>query len=517
MKKYLFLLALAFASCNSVKNHNDHLNDLISVQKLINDVDFAQSKLQKMHPKLYWYISQDKLDYKFDSLKKSIDKPMTTMAFYKKLSPVIAAVRQGHLFVYPSVKQYTKKESKSFKKAGVNPISQFDFELFDNKLIVVRNKSIDKSIKIGSEVTAINDKKPLDLINEYRSCFASDGFNTTFKNNFSGRRFSTLYGYEKGIKDGLTYQFKINDSSKTIIIKRKNVDKTKSANKKVVVFTDLQKDSIKAVQKKLKIAKKVNGYDQDAKNYSRNLNFKFTDSSVAVMKINRFKIGDYKTFYKQSFEKIQQKKCKTLIIDLRNNPGGRLAEINELYAYLADSTFVFLDKSEVTSKNSLFKYAYLQGGSPLVKTAKIIAIPLVYPVFCLLTKKGNNGKYYENLYNKPQAIKNTAFKGKIFVLINGGSFSASSIISSNLKGSKRAIFVGQETGGAFNGTVAGYMPIVKLPSSKIKIRIGLISCEPHFKSIDGRGIFPDKEIIPTINDRISAKDVEMDWILEQIL
>jgi C-terminal processing protease CtpA/Prc len=45
-----------------------------------------------------------------------------------------------------------------------------------------------------------------------------------------------------------------------------------------------------------------------------------------------------------------------------------------------------------------------------------------------------------------------AFKGKIYVMINGGSFSASSLISSNLK-LKRVTFVGEETGGAFNGTV----------------------------------------------------------------
>jgi C-terminal processing protease CtpA/Prc len=38
-------------------------------------------------------------------------------------------------------------------------------------------------------------------------------------------------------------------------------------------------------------------------------------------------------------------------------------------------------------------------------------------------------------------------------MINGGSFSASSLISSNLK-LQRVTFVGEETGGAFNGTVA---------------------------------------------------------------
>jgi hypothetical protein len=42
------------------------------------------------------------------------------------------------------------------------------------------------------------------------------------------------------------------------------------------------------------------------------------------------------------------------------------------------------------------------------------------------------------------------------------SFSASSLISSNLKVQK-SNFVGEETGGAFNGTVVGFMPVVELP------------------------------------------------------
>jgi hypothetical protein len=53
--------------------------------------------------------------------------------------------------------------------------------------------------------------------------------------------------------------------------------------------------------------------------------------------------------------------------------------------------------------------------------------------------------------------------------------------------------------GAFNGTVAGFMPVVELPHSELKIRIGLMMMAPHHKTeIKGRGIFPDKEIIPTL-------------------
>jgi hypothetical protein len=77
--------------------------------------------------------------------------------------------------------------------------------------------------------------------------------------------------------------------------------------------------------------------------------------------------------------------------------------------------------------------------------------------------------------------------------------------------------VGQETGGAYNGTVAGFMPKIKLPNSKIQIRTGIMLMASKFKTAkEGRGIFPDKEIIPTIEDRIKENDPELDWILNEI-
>jgi hypothetical protein len=61
--------------------------------------------------------------------------------------------------------------------------------------------------------------------------------------------------------------------------------------------------------------------------------------------------------------------------------------------------------------------------------------------------------------------------------------------------------VGEETGGAFNGTVKGFMPVVELPHSELKNRLMMMA--PHHKTeIKGRGIFPDKEIIPTLEDRL---------------
>lgn len=516
MKKIIlfFVTVLLFVQCTSIKRQNAQLNNLISAEKLKSDVDFTYRKLQELHPKLYWYSSKKDLDYKFDSLKATITEPINSFDFFKKLSPVVAAVRQGHVVVYPPTKKMTKKETKVLLKKGIGPLSQFDFELFNEKLYVVKNNSDDKTIKIGTEVVAVNGTKPIDLINEYSHFYSSDGFNTTLKTSTSGRRFSTFFTTENGLKDSLRYNFKFNDSLKTITIRRKKEDTTGTSAKKIekkLLFKD------KAKSKALRKKKRVNGYNSVEKKYNRNLNFLEKDSSVAVLKIRSFKIGDSKNFYRESFAKIASYNSKALILDLRNNGGGRVTEIADLYSYLTDSSFVFMDKSEVVSKSSLFKGAYFYGGSVGVKALKIIFSPIIYSYILLTVNKKQDGKNYFKTQTKSRPMNKNAFKGKVYVLINGGSFSASSIISSNLKGSKRAFFVGEETGGAFNGTVAGFMPRIKLPYSNMQIRMGVMYMAPHFKTTtEGRGIFPDVQIIPTIEDRIKENDPEINWILTDL-
>ncbi|MCG9791141.1 S41 family peptidase [Flavobacterium algicola] len=503
-------IILFFVQCNSVKRYNEHLQELVTVQQLHSDIDYTYKKLQQLHPNLYGYVDKKTLDFKFDSLKKTITIPLKPVDFYKKLSPIVASVHQGHTQLYGPTVAFTKKETKELLKKGRGPLSQFEFDYIDNKLYVTKNKSSNKSVLAGTEVLAINDINPSDLIAQYTNYYSSDGYNTTFKKLQAAKRFPGFFTIENGIKDSLEYQFKYKDSIYSTIIRRAEADTTKKEKTKIVK-TENQKENLKIFKKK----KKTNGYNEEDKNFNRNLDFMQQDSSVALMKIRKFTNGNYKRFYKQSFKSLQDHKTKTLILDLRNNGGGRLSEITYLYTYLSKTNFRFLQKTEVVSSKSLLKGAYWNGGSIPVKILKTIFAPFAYTYLLLTVHKDDKGKNYYTTETRQRSLKNNVFKGDIYVLINGGSFSASSLLSSNLKGSNRATFVGEETGGAYNGTVAGFMPVYRLPNSHLKIRIGIMNMKPYYlTTIDGYGIFPDQEIDPTLEDLLTGRDPELEWILE---
>ncbi len=497
---YLTLIMWILSSCNSVQHFNKKFDKPIPAKKLQADVRFIQKKITKLHPQLYDYISKKELDYKFDSLTTSLDKPLTRREFYLKLSPVISSIKQGHTRVNVPFKKYTKGEKEKIKNSqGLTPISDLKVEFFDSKLYVIENKSIDSSIRVGTEIISIDSVKPNEIVAKYYNTFASDGFNTTYKKSHFNHNIISYYFIENDLKDSLKVQFNYYGDTLTKTIKR-------IVTKKEDIKSE--SDTLKK-QKESKIKKHASKYSQ--------LSFVGEDSCTALLKVKEFRMIDYKNYFK----KIDSVGATALIIDLRNNPGGYQVSSEKLFSYIIDTSYLYTHPYEVTSRTSILHTRFFVNKSIIGKLFHIAFLPLRiirYSSKLLFIKKMDNRLFYKPLIsNIVKPSKKYGFKNKVYVITDGGSFSASCIISSNLKSYQFATFVGEETGGEYNGTAAGYIPTFKLPHSKIKVNFGLL----YVKAIGstdtiGRGIMPDVEIIPNLEDRINDCDPELDWILNDI-
>lgn len=456
-----------------------------------------------MHPNLNWYISKEDLDFKFDSLKKTINQPLTPVEFYFKLQPVIAKIREGHLSLKIPVKKFNKKEIKVLKnKKGL--FGRFEYHIEDNHLFIVENKDSIQNINPGTEILSINDIKVSDYLERYRGLITSDGYNTTFQNHYLKDVFFNFYVAEKGIMDSAKVETLYNAERKTIHLKRESKNEE-----------EIKKDKL---EKKRTEEKKVKDFVASTSSYNRDFKFLDKDSTIAYMKIKSFSSVFSNRFYKESFSKIKNANSSYLIIDIRNNYGGSLYEINNLYSYLAPEPFVLVKPSQLTSRVTPFKTNYFRKTNPLVFTLKTLLYPGYFFIQAFNVHKGKDGiAYYKMKENKSTKPKEDAFKGKIFVLINGTSFSASSIISSKLKYDKRATLVGEETGGANDGTVAGFYSYQKLPHSKIDLPIGLLLIQPNIDFANTqKGVVPDVEISESMQDILDKKDVQLDWIKMEI-
>ena len=502
MKKIIFLLALtSLLSCVSVKKYNERLEKPLSTEKLKQDVDFAYQKLQKLHPNLYWYISKDQLDYKFDSLKTTITKPLKPSDFYLKLAPVISDIKEGHLRLVPLEKKLTRKETKKLKnQKGL--LGRFNYVIKEEQLFIKDNPDKVANLKTGTEILKINDVPVSYILKKYKPLVTSDGENTTYHKYSLARRFSTFFTLEYGILDSVKIETQLKDSIQTLVLKREI--KTKQEKKKD------KKDQ------KLTEEKKTKGYNPLTKSFNRNLQFLDKDSSIALIKIKSFSGTYSKKFYKESFATLKKAKTQYLILDVRDNLGGSLAEINNLYTYFAKEKFKFINDIEVSSKTSLLSANYISNVPFYTKPFALVS----YPIFALTSlasvKKVENKSFLKEFFASKKPKKD-AFYGKTYILINGSSFSASSIISAKFKNDGLATLVGEETGGANDGTVAGIYATKKLPNSKMKLPIGLFLIQPNIEFTNTKkGVTPNVEILPDLKDIFERKDVQLNWILNDI-
>ncbi len=512
------LLIVLLTSCSSVQKHNQQISTLHSPEEVHNDIDFAYHKLQRLHPDLYWYISKDSLDQKINELKTGIRQPISSLEFYKQFAPVVASIRQGHTAIYSPRKKQTRKEKKARGKRS-SPFKSLAFHGIDNKLFVNNIYSKDSTVVVGSEVLSVDNEKTSDLLDSFKKLHTGDGYNTTFIPQYISRGFGFLYARTHQQKDSVLMKLKTNDSIYSRYLYA-NYSKEKKIIKKdtvTVPAVKTSKSAEKIIRKKNKRLKKhynKYGFDKYKKEYNRNFRFMVSDTAptIAYIKIRRFTNGNYKDFYKESFSKIDSANCKNIVIDLRGNLGGRLSEIDELYSYLTNKKYVFIEKAKMTQRMS-FLYPLFHNKSWLQKigTAAIFPVLSVYQMFKVEKEAGD--PYFNFKYSRLRSPKVNFFDGKIYVIIDGESFSASSILSTHLKATQRATFVGKETGGAYNGTIAGFFAIIELPNSKINMRIGLMKINaPHTVQPDGFGIKPDVYIEETLK----GNDNKLDWIISDI-
>lgn len=540
IKKFaILLLAIFFASCVSNDKFNRHYATKIPVEKLKKDIRYAHKNLKRMQPDLYWYISKEALDYKFDSLEQSINQPLTPNEFYLKLSPVIASIHQAHTSLSPMLPIVADSLKKRYK-GSTNPAMRVKYEFKDEKLYIkeVSGKKTGPLQK-GAEVLSINHISPQEIYTTYKASLTSDGYNQTFIPKLFARNFNNYLIAELGFLDSIQYKVACGDTIATHtlhrIFKEKKKKKTKEETKIAKTPTPskpsqpkeaidkLSKAELKA--KKAELKRKENeiqrkrlwyGYNKTTQLFSKEVSFPTPqDSSVALLKIRNFTEGRIKV-YDEIFANFKQKKIDYLILDLRGNTGGALADIYRLSQFLNSETYQLVQPSTLTSRTTFFNL--FKGDYGIWKYIGAPGISSIALWKTITAYKNEEGEIKSNSrYNKSTNPKPDAFTGPLYVITDGMTFSAAAIISSHLKGRPQTTFVGDETGGTFNGTVAGIMPILKLPHSKLKLRVGLMTVKPSIQTEEnGYGVKPDVYINPSIDELIEEIDPELQWILEDI-
>jgi len=445
--------------------------DKLSRNKLQEDFSVIRTSLEEGHGALYRYSTKEEMDALFDAAFENIDSAMTEREFLCILLPVVGAVNCGHTSV---------RNSKFITWLETQPvILPLGIRYLNRKPYLVRNYSDKEDIILGSELVSINGMPIGRIISDMLPAISSDAHIETSKYHAlsSSVRFSHLYN----IFYGVTLRYEVGyKNAKTGKIQATVVEGMK------------QKNVLEAFQKR---------YPELNKTYPQ-LSFLEVEG-IPVLTIRTFSSGalkrggfDYPKFLRETFQELLDNKSPALIIDLRDNGGGDDAFGKILFAHLMEKDYRYYAALEI--KNNTFDFL------------KYTNLPKDQWTFPENRVKKNERGWYDALGHPNLGVQKPippVYRGRVFILINGRSFSATGETTSLMHYHKKAVFVGEECGSGYYGNTSGFMVVVNLPNSGIGVSVPLVR---YSMAVDGypkdRGIIPEFPFEPTVEDVLANRD-----------
>ena len=475
MRQYNFLLValllLLLTGCGvSKKSYSP--NKKFTATQLQKDYTLLRNVLEQKHPGIYWYTGKDSMNFYFDSLYREIKDSMTELQFgWNVIAPMTQKLRCGHTSFSMS------NGWANYIKDKTIPSFPYFLKIWGDTMIVTGSYNRkDSLIKKGTQITAINGLRTSVLTQKMFQYLPQDGF----ADNVNFCRISNNFPYYHRNIFGLYKTYRVN------YIDEKGEEKITHIPMYMPVVDSAAKGKKSTQKSTLTRAEKKRAYR--AKFRSLDID---TAHQTATLTLNTFSKGagrKLKSFIKQSFKSLRQQQVKNLILDLRSNGGGDVSMYVLLTKYLRKTPFKVADTAYAVTKN-------LSPYSKLFKQHLLNNIGLFF-----FSKKKQDGLYHfgywERHWFKPK-VKNH-YDGKLYVLINGPTFSASTLFCTAVKAQDNVQLIGEETGGGAYGNSGIIIPDLVLPNTQLKVRIPLFKIV-QFNHIpqQGTGVMPDVYIPPT--------------------
>jgi hypothetical protein len=483
MNRYLPVLIIPLIiSCSVSRNYDP--NKKYAKEELQQDYTLLRNILERKHPALYWYTPKDSMDIVFDEGYKAIADSMTELQFgWNILAPLTSAIHCGHTSFSMS------KGWNHFIKDKQIPSFPLYLKVWKDSMMVIGNlNNKDSTIKRGDFISAINGIKTADIIDRMFNYMVEDGY----AENVNYIRLSTSFPYFYRNIFGLYKNYFVNFTDSNGL--------EKSA---LLPYYAPSPDSVKKEKKEQKIRQRKITYRQRLEEI-RSLQF---DTSFALMTVNGFSKGHLNNFFRYSFRQLRKNKTRNLVIDLRANGGGDINKSVLLTKFLRKTPFKVADTAYSVSKNF----------APFTRHISFGFFNNIGLLF--VTHKKKDGNYHFGYWERHTFIpkRKNHFDGKVYVLTNGLTFSASTLFCNAVKGQENIKLAGEETGGGWYGNSGILIPEITLPNTRLNVRL------PFFRIVQyqhiatkGTGVVPDIYVGPQWRDILHGIDTKLEVVKKEI-
>lgn len=437
------------------------------------DFTIFKTTLFEVEAKPFRHIAEDSLNYFLTNLETKLgSEVISTKEQFLNYSQIIQKIQSGHTSVQPNKKTFGQwiRERNSLpvdvKLVGKKLYTLNDYDLYppeQMKKLSGKDKKKNHVVKYTEivRIDGVSIEQWMDRIGKYVS--ADEDFI-----DFKYFAIKDLFEFYRSF--AVTEK---KDSVKIDIIKRRDTSS---------LILKLNYPPLEDINKRFKEDKK-----KEKERKKDRGEFKMLTSKIACFKFNTFAESEgkkYTKFLNESFKKINDKEIEKLVIDLRGNLGGVIQlELLRHFQFKNDKDIV--GSYTVLNRNKPTYMKHIKRDENYRKNKKAIR------KFKKMEKRGFNGTITEEHLTQT----GTLYNGKIVVLTDGGSFSAASLLASQLKDLCDAKIVGTCSGGSFHEGVSGTYKL-KLPNSKI-----LIYFNPNY--------YTSSLNVDSINHDVKKPDIEL--------
>lgn len=451
------------------------------------DFSILRNILEKKHPSLYWYTPKDSMDYFFNKYFSLIKDSMNEQQFtWQVLAPMVDKVHCGHT---------TVGSSKAYRKWSVGkrlPSFPLYLKVWNDSMAVLTSlRPKDSIFKRGTLITSVNGIRNADQIEHFFNYLPEDGY----ANTVNYIRLSGNYPYFHRNIYGLSKQYKVT------YLDNAGIERTTIVPLYAPVI-DITKKTVKEKTPRPKRVPKVNNLLR-----YRSLEIDST-RKYAVMTLNTFSSGRLRTFFRRSFRELKKENINNLVLDIRNNGGGKVMWSTLLTKYISRKPFKVSDSTYAVARG-LGKYSrYIKGG--FLNNIEMFFI----------SRKRKDGYYHVGLLEKKLYKPKTQhhYNGAVYVITSGPTFSASSLFCNAVKGQDGITLIGEETGGGWHGNSGIMIPDIKLPHTKTRVRLPLFRLVQYqHVPKNGLGVVPDIYVGTNYEAIITGYDYKMKVVKDLIL
>jgi hypothetical protein len=451
------------------------------------DLLYLRRQLRTYHPGMGFYTPEARMEQLFDSLYNHLGGPIGYLDFFRYVSPYVAALKDGHTNL---------NHRRDFLNRATRYVP-FYIRQAEGPYYISHNASSDTTLRRGTELISI-DNQPVAHIHKTLMAgdrSGSDGENTTGRAQWSLTQFADYYAAWYGSQDSVQVRYRLPGDT-------------------LIRQTRLACPTAETFRQRL-TKRYATDFDRRAEWRQPNLSVRLIDSvaHTAVLRVSSFLNPpgfdpfqrQYKRRLRAAFRQVRAAGVRHLIVDLQNNGGGSVLNSARLLQYWLTDPFTVMQAEHMN------------------RAARAEMITRWNPFSALnfsLSYKPDGGNGFANRATRRRfgPVRRLAYRGELYLLMNGASFSAATSVLAKTLDAGRGTFIGEATGGAYWGDFAGQFKLITLPHSQLQVRIPLkkLTHAVALHHANGFTVEPDFGVSARYDDVLQNRNYALRYALQLI-